>query len=175
MEEVWEDIPGYEGSYQASTLGRIRSLDRMINCRSGQRKHRGRILALTPQKSGHLNVELKVDGVCQKYRVHRLVLLTFVGPPKKNQECLHVKSDPSNNKLENLKWGTRKENIQQIVLEGYHGTKKRQRPVEINGVVYDGVNEASRQLKIAPSSIHHRCNHNRLHTEWRFKDGGIRT
>jgi hypothetical protein len=113
MKEIWRDIPGYEGQYQVSNMGRVRSLDRVV-----MRKHRwgghlvawkykGKILSGKPKGSGHLNVGL---GANNTKLVHRLVLLAFVGEPKNGQECLHTNGNPQDNRLSNLRWGTRVEN-----------------------------------------------------------------
>lgn len=113
--EVWKDIPGYEGKYQASTEGKIRSLDREITQigRWGKpftRKLKGQILRPGRYaKSGHVSVVL---GRGTNGRpVHQLVLLTFIGPAPEGMEVLHKDGNPLNNKLNNLKYGTRLENI----------------------------------------------------------------
>lgn len=112
MEEVWKDIPGYEGLYQASTRGRVRSLTRSVFRKDGYGgyavwQYAGRILRVRPKESGHLNVSL---GSRNTKKVHRLVLETFVGPCPAGLECLHADGDPTNNRLDNLRWGTRREN-----------------------------------------------------------------
>ena len=116
MEEIWKDIPGYEGWYQASTHGRIRSLPRQDYRRDAHGGHStwaytGRVLRVRPKESGHLNVSL---GAHNTKKVHRLILETFVGPCPVGYECLHADGDPRNNRLENLRWGTRVENREDI-------------------------------------------------------------
>lgn len=96
-EEIWKDIPGYEGLYQVSDQGRVRSLDR--------------VLALTRMKSGHLSVRLNRKF----YYVHRVVLAAFVCEPKEyatdvRVEARHLDGNPANNAIKNLVWGTVKEN-----------------------------------------------------------------
>lgn len=112
MDEVWKDIPGYEGRYQASTHGRIRSLPRSEFRKSGHGSYthwnyKGRVLSTRPKESGHLNVSL---GANNTKKVHRLVLETFVGPCPAGLECLHADGNPANNRLDNLRWGTRIDN-----------------------------------------------------------------
>jgi len=112
MDEVWKDIPGFEGCYQASTHGRIRSLPRPVYRKDGHGgyavwQYTGRILRARPKESGHLNVSL---GARNTKKVHRLVLETFVGPCPAGLECLHTDGDPTNNRLDNLRWGTRLDN-----------------------------------------------------------------
>jgi len=123
LEEVWKDIPGYEGRYQASTEGRIRSLVRNARgvCHfTGEpfcRTVRGRILSPGKYcKAGHLSVVLG-HGTAGK-PVHQLIMLTFVGPPPEGMEVLHRNGDPTDNRLENLHYGTRTENILDVYRQG---------------------------------------------------------
>ena len=122
-EEIWKDIPGYEGKYQASTLGKIKSLDRMVkyeNHRTGSaycRPMKGRILKPgTFCKSGHVSVVLGHGK--NGSPVHQLVMKTFVGHPPKGMEVLHINGNPKDNRLSNLRYGTRTENILDVYWQG---------------------------------------------------------
>lgn len=122
MEEVWRDIPGYEGRYQASTLGRIRSVDRVITAKSSRRSksharhYKGMILSPGRVRTGHMYVVLgnKSNGT----PVHQLVAKTFLGNPPDGMEVLHANGDPADNRLENLRYGTRTENILDVYKVG---------------------------------------------------------
>lgn len=123
MEEIWKDIPGYEGKYQASNMGRIRSLDRMVRgvCRyTGKeffRKVRGQLLRPGQFcKCGHVSVVLGRGATGNP--VHQLVMKTFVGEPPEGMEVLHKNGDPTDNRLENLRYGTRTENILDVYRQG---------------------------------------------------------
>jgi hypothetical protein len=111
--EKWRDIPGYEGAYQASNLGRVRSLPREVPrfSKDGAIKalvrYKGKVLSSWAKDCGHHNVLL---GANNTQLVHRLVLLAFVGPPEPGQECRHLNGNPADNRLENLTWGSRLEN-----------------------------------------------------------------
>lgn len=113
--ETWKPIPGFEGYYEASDLGRIRSLDRVCSMRDGRlNRRRGRIL--TPQLRGcqrsYLAVFLKVNGGKTAIYVHRAVLLAFVGLPGEGEEASHEPDpDTFNCRLDNLKWRTRQVNL----------------------------------------------------------------
>ena len=108
-EEVWKDIPGYEGLYQASTLGRIRSLDKEIiyyrewNQRTQKRK--GRILKPYTFVNGCMAVVLYKDGIPETKYVHRLVAMTFLENPKGHKMVTFRDNNKNNTKLENLRWG----------------------------------------------------------------------
>ena len=118
--EVWQDIPGYEGRYQASDQGRIRSVDRYVRCGKGGKGTKllkGRVLRPAAQSSDpHLSVVLghKAHGSL----VHRLVALTFLGPCPEGQEVRHLDGNPQNNRLGNLAYGTRTENILDVYTTG---------------------------------------------------------
>lgn len=116
--EQWKDIPGYKGRYQASTAGRVRSLDRVVkfhaytNYRgvyvsSYSRNFKGKIIIGNPTTSGHLRLRLAGKG----RSVHKLVMLTFVGPPPIERQVLHENHNPADNRLTNLSYGTQSENI----------------------------------------------------------------
>lgn len=126
--EVWKDIPGYEGYYEVSDQGRVRSLDRVVTFPERQRRKplgrdkcvrhkahsrvmRGRIMQPTRRPSGHMSVCLFSQSVQSAEYVHRLVLRAFVGPCPDGQETLHLNHDPTDNRLCNLKYGTHLENV----------------------------------------------------------------
>lgn len=110
--EVFRPIPGWEGHYEVSNKGRVKSLRRTVpHGRSGTITKSERIMRPASHKSsGHEYVNLKFDGHKERRYVHELVLTTFVGERPKGYECRHLNDDPHNNALENLAWGTRSEN-----------------------------------------------------------------
>lgn len=125
--EIWKDVPGYEGQYQVSDQGRVRSIDRVVEqaARSGtiyKKNIRGVMLRPGRMLAGHLSVCL---GKSNSHCVHKLVLLAFVGAAPENHECLHANGVPSDNRLENLRWGSRSDNIRDAVAHGTWMTPKR--------------------------------------------------
>ena len=122
-QEIWKDIPGYEEKYQASNLGKVRSLPYEVNGRnyiSGKvfrRKIKGQVLKPGRFcKSEHLSVVLG-HGTNGK-PVHQLVALTFLEPLPKGREVLHKNGNPTNNRVENLRYGTRRDNILDVLYQG---------------------------------------------------------
>jgi hypothetical protein len=114
MKEVWKDIEGYENVYQVSNLGRVKSLERWVISNRGKRLVKERILKANITPNGYVVVALGIKNV---KNVHRLVLETFY-PIDKKMDVMHLDNDKTNNNLDNLKWGTRKENLQQMSREG---------------------------------------------------------
>lgn len=103
MKEVWKDIPGYEGKYQASTFGRIRSL-------RFKSKKRILIRKIMITKEGRTKIDLiNNDGTRRWTNVGRIILETFVG--KSDLTVHHKDKNPLNNKLENLEYLSVKENV----------------------------------------------------------------
>jgi hypothetical protein len=110
--ETWKDIPGYEGRYQVSDEGRVRSLDRPVRvvCHGVEavRIAKGKLLQPGRNGSGHVTVAL---GKGNSRQVHQLVLEAFVGPCPAGCEVLHLNHQHADNRLENLRYGTRSENL----------------------------------------------------------------
>ena len=116
LTEIWKDIPGFGGHYQASSLGRIRSKDRVVLKRHKGGKvmsqvYSGRLLSPSKaSKIGHLSVHLGVNGKKYTASVHGLVLFAFAGPRPEGMECCHNNGNASDNRPDNLRWDTHHNN-----------------------------------------------------------------
>jgi hypothetical protein len=119
LQEEWRSIPGLEG-YEASSLGRIRSTDRLVPYSDGRiRTHPGVTLKPAVHRTGHLLV-----GVGNRtWRVHRLVALAFFGDS--NLPVCHKNDIPTDNRVENLYYGTYSENLHDSVRNGRHAGPKK--------------------------------------------------
>ncbi len=107
--EIWQDIPGYESIYQASTIGNIKSLARKD--RHGYFR-KEKILKPTNQTSRkYLRVTLRKNNIRKHWSVHRLVLMTFIPNINNKPEVNHKDGNIQNNCIENLEWCTRQENL----------------------------------------------------------------
>jgi len=113
MEEIWKDIPDYEGLYQASNYGQIKSL-----IRKNRRKEK--ILIQTDDNNGYVGVNLYKNNIPKTFKVHILILETFVGSCPHIMECRHLNGIKTDNRLCNLRWGTRSENTYDKILHGTH-------------------------------------------------------
>ncbi len=121
MAEKWKVVPGFP-DYEVSTLGRLRSIRRRRGVKL--RVAKGWVV----RKPGYpmaIKVGLRRDGRTFEFRLHRLILMTFVGPCPKGMEACHNDGNPLNNRLENLRWDTHSANMQDCIRHG----KKRKPPV----------------------------------------------
>ena len=107
--ENWLPVVGFEGLYEVSDLGNVRSLDRAVSrgtSRSGVQMRRGAPLSAHTTRKGYLRVELSKNGVKSKHHVHVLVLEAFVSPRPAGHDGAHDDGNSINNSLSNLKWKT---------------------------------------------------------------------
>lgn len=109
--EIWKSIPGYEGYYEASNHGRIRSVERYVEHNyGGLAKKKSRILKPDSTTGGYYSIRLHKENRSYKTQLGRLVLMAFTGKRPRKLECNHVDGDKHNNCIENLEWVTRSEN-----------------------------------------------------------------
>lgn len=111
--EIWKSVLDYEGFYEVSDLGRVRSVARSVSRGLGRSGVQRRIsVLLTPSVSakGYLRLQLCKNGICKKYHVHVLVLEAFVSPRPLDLEGCHRNGNQLNNEVGNLKWATSEEN-----------------------------------------------------------------
>jgi|HubBroStandDraft_2_1064218.scaffolds.fasta_scaffold00002_112 hypothetical protein len=107
-QEIWKDIAGYEGYYQVSNMGRIKSLERKVHGRRGLLKEM--MLGLYPNHRGYLLVLLSKGNLKNRLIVHRLVAQHFIPNPENKPEVNHKDGNKQNNSDWNLEWFTRLEN-----------------------------------------------------------------
>lgn len=116
MEEIWKDIPGYEGSYQVSNMGRVRSLPRKrarqrANYKDGFVTIPGVVLKPFKDRRGYPKVRLYPVKNRNQPRVHQLVAEAFIPNPENKRTVNHINGVKDDNRLENLEWATDSENI----------------------------------------------------------------
>ena len=102
--EIWKDIAGYEGIYQVSNKGQVRSLDRVIKKLSGERIVKGRIIKPSANLKGYLFVYLYRDGCGKMRTIHRLVAEAFIPNHSLLPQINHRDEDKTNNDVDNLEW-----------------------------------------------------------------------
>jgi|SRR3990167_3369973 len=122
--EIWKEIPKYEGYYEASNLGRIRSIKREINGYSARGKRivkiqRKSVLKRQFVRLGYPYVSLDCDGKMRNFQTHALILSAFKGVRPLNMQGCHNNGIKTDNRIENLRWDTRESNLLDIEKHGH--------------------------------------------------------
>lgn len=186
--EIWKDIPGYEGLYQASNLGNIKSLDRYKQNYSKKQKIYGKILKQQKDLDGYYKIALCKNGKYYQTNVHRIIAMTFIPNPNNLPQVNHIIaiSDGGTNCVDNLYWGTQKQNMQDKKRDGHlkiRNMKNENNPnskivlqLDLKGNVinkYNCIMEATRKTKINNADIGQCCK-GKLKTaggyKWKYED-----
>ena len=159
-EEVWKDVVGYEGVYQVSTLGRVRSLERTIHKNDGTSMLiPSKMIAPVLMNKGYIGATLCKNKIQRIKRVHRLVAQAFIPNPENKPQVNHKNGDKTDNRVENLEWATAKENIRHAFDNGLNGYSEYRcqrareasaKPVKCveTGEVFDSLTDAARKYNI---------------------------
>lgn len=164
MEEIWKDIVGYEGLYQVSNLGRVKSLPRLHKYVHGYYMTKEKILSprVCGKQREYLAVALNVDGKTKQYKIHRLVATAFIPNPYGYNEINHKDENKGNNKVGNLEWCSRSYNV------NYGCRIEKQRKALIKPVVaysksnkfvreFNSIVDASKFAKVDATNISRAC------------------
>lgn len=128
--EIWRPIKGYEGWYEVSSYGNVRSLDRLVIHSEGRKRlWKGKIMKLCHLNNGYLNIELSKNCVKKHHSIHRLVAEAFIPNPDNLPIVNHKDENPNNNHVSNLEWCTRSYNIN-------YGTRNEKVAVKLSKPVF---------------------------------------
>lgn len=158
MTEEWRPVVGYEGQYEVSNLGRVRSLDRVVEYRNGPRFRKGRLL--TPYAGDYGHTYLKLGGRKSKRSlVHKLVFEAFVETIPAGCVVRHLDGDPQNNTPSNLALGTQADNLHDIYDYGGRaggGKLYREQVLEIRDLLHRNVpvTEIAHRYRVTPTSVY---------------------
>ncbi len=112
MNEEWKDIIGYEGLYQVSNLGRVKSLFRFSKRKNYVITIQEKLLKILNGPKGYNLIRLSRNGILKTYRLHRLIAQAFIPNPENKPEVNHINGNKKDNCVNNLEWVTSAENMQ---------------------------------------------------------------
>lgn len=156
--EIWKSIENYEGLYEVSNLGRVRSLDRVVFQQGRNQVYRGTIMSQFKDKHGYYHIRLSKKNKKKTFSVHRLVAKAFIPNPK-NYPCVnHKDENPKNNKVMNIEWCTHKYNINYGTATYRRAVKmgKRIAQYDKNGkliATFYSINEAERITNVKIGNV----------------------
>lgn len=146
--EIWKPIKGYEGKYEVSNLGRVKSLNY-------NRTKKEKILKPTLSHNGYFIVTLSNNGKTKKFRVNRLIALTFIENHLNKETVNHINGNKLDNRVENLEWATEREQAihrHKVLKVPYSDCKKchevnKKKIIRSDGKIYNSLLEAKQDLK----------------------------
>lgn len=169
MDEIWKDIADYEGYYQISNLGRVRSVDRYIYNVSnfGDNKisfYKGKILRPSKRRKGYLGISLTKKNKQRSFLIHRLVAQAFIPNSNNLPQVNHIDEDKTNNQVCNLEWCDNKYNINYgnciaNMSKTRTNNMHNQKPVICieTGIIYANSNDAQRKTNVYARNIRKNC------------------
>lgn len=158
--EIWKDIKGFEGLYQVSNLGNIKSMSHTVTMphrdggtRTRTRTFVGRKISQWLSKRGYYCVTLKNRGYKRHFTVHRLVALSFIENNSQLATINHINGIKTDNRVENLEWCTQSENVKHAHDTGLNKGSGRLIFDECSGIYFNSCLEASRSLGVSNSTL----------------------
>ena len=166
MNEEWRDIKGYEGKYQVSNLGRVKSL-------GNNKSKKEKILDPKSNMYGYKEVRLSKEGKRKPYKVHRLVAIYFIPNPNNYKEVNHKDENKQNNRIDNLEWCSRLYNVRYSKVWTSNERPVLQYDKEGNFIKeYNSMSEAARSNNTTPQSIFASIKHGwySANSKWKYKE-----
>lgn len=164
--EEWRPIPGYEGYYEVSNMGRVKSLNRYTQSRWGTPIfHKSQMMKCRVASNGYRHVKLTKEGRCKEPLVHRLVAEAFLTNPLNLPQVNHKDGNKSNDVVSNLEWCSQSENQlhSRRVLKRVCGLPRK--PVECidTGEVFETAHHAARAYGLRPAGVYYVCEGRNTH------------
>ena len=173
--EVWKDIEEFNGVYQISNLGRLKSKERIVNHPKGKCLLKEKYLSEVKNKKGYIEFQITYDSRHYSRKAHRLVAIAFIPNPENKPQVNHIDGDKTNNSVENLEWCTNSENQIHAIKTGLKRTMKILQ-FDLNGNFIKDWKSASEAEKITGINYRHIlevCNGKKKTYKgfiWKFKE-----
>ena len=163
--EIWKDVTGYEKLYQVSNMGRVKSLGRKVkndSLKRGYRETKDKILKQHIDRYGYLKVVLNKEGQVGYFTTHRLVALAFIDNPFNKPSVDHKNTIRTDNRVENLRWLTQKEQLNDNELSKIRHSEAREKATNsrkkkvrciTTGEEFECINDAVRKYNVADKCI----------------------
>jgi hypothetical protein len=163
--EIWKDIKGYEGLYQVSNFGNVKSLERLVRYEHSKTrqefyKKNKEIIKKKSYCKGYCSVSLCKENKSSTKRICRLVAIAFIPNPKNKSQVNHIDVNKRNDNVENLEWNTPAENIRHAfennlmnVKRGVESKKSKKVKCLITDKIFGNIKEFSKYKNIDPSNI----------------------
>lgn len=159
MEQIiWNAVVGYEGLYEVSNMGDVRSLEIYVNCKGGaKRLSKGRMMPIRKNNRGYCTVSLHHNNKTNRFLLHRIVAEAFIPNPNNLPQVNHLDEDIENNSVTNLEWVSDDDNKRHSSIEN-GGTQRPKRPVVVTNIetnevcCFGGLREAERALGLEHKS-----------------------
>ena len=160
MEEIWKAIPGFEGIYEVSDLGGVRSLDRVVTYKDGRiARFKGKVLKSRITKDGYFQVQLSKGDNPKTIKIHRLVAEVFIPNPHRLSEVNHKDEDKTNNDVSNLEWCSHEYNSR-YGTRGQRIAKKHGKPLmayvpgeDAPAFKFESMTEAAKHFEVSSETI----------------------
>lgn len=165
-DEIWKDIPNYEGLYQISNMGRVKSISHIVIDTLGRHfPVKEKIRKSVVDRNGYYHLKLIAHGHTKDFQIHQLVAQAFIPNPNHYKEINHKDEDKRNNKVSNLEWCTRKYNVNYHNLPDRQGKKVAQYDKTGKLIkIYPSIREAERETNITNQHIIRVCKGRRKST-----------
>lgn len=165
MQEIWKDVKDYEGYYQVSNLGNVKSVERVIskidfirNSKHIKKEVKNVEMVVKERqiskctRNGYNVVYFSKNNKCKSFQIHRLVALHFIDNPLKKEMVNHLDGNKKNNNVKNLEWVTVKENNQHAFNTGLMDSVKV-KVIRSDGIKFSSMAEAARSLNVTTNCV----------------------